>query len=243
MKEVDFAQERFWVFLNDMKNTLQMLVPPLPWHEVRHRPGSGDRVVLLHGLWRSVWAMETPARYLNEAGFETLSIPYSSFRKSLPEIVEEVEERISPSDKRTHFITHSMGGIVLRCLASRRPDRVTGRIVMLAPPNQGSEIVDWLEDSLLGRCFLGPGGRSLSTKGVREEVPQFSREHGVDVIMGRRRAVPVFSFLLEGENDGIVTVDGGRLPGVRRFEVVDADHTFMMANPEVLEHLAKSLNS
>ena len=74
-------------------------------------------------------------------------------------------------------------------------------------------------------------------------MPQFSREHGVDVIMGRRRAVPVFSFLLEGENDGIVTVDGGRLPGVRRFEVVDADHTFMMANPEVLEHLATSLNS
>ena len=224
-------------------NALRMMIPPLPWQQARHRPGSGDRVVLLHGLWRSVWAMEPPACRLNEVGFETLSIPYPSFRKPLPELVEEVASSLPPSDKKTHFITHSMGGIVLRCLAKERPDLVTGRIVMLAPPNQGSEIIDWLEDSPLGKCLFGPGGMNLSTEGVRRDVPNFSDDQQVDVIMGRRSAVPFFGFLLEGENDGIVTVDGGRLPGVRNFEVVDADHTFMMGNREVLDRIVELLKS
>jgi pimeloyl-ACP methyl ester carboxylesterase len=243
MKKVDFERAGFRGLLERMKATLQMMIPPLPWHGVRHRPGPGDRVVLLHGLWRSVWAMEAPARHLNKAGFETLIIPYPSFRKSLPEIVREVAQDLPPSPKTTHFVTHSMGGIVLRCLAAEHPELVTGRIVMLAPPNNGSEIVDWLEDSFLGRCFLGPGGMSLSTTGVPKKIPHFPREQRVDVIMGNRQNVPLFSFLLDGENDGIVTVEGGWLPGLRSFEVLEADHTFMMANPKVLDCLGASLRS
>lgn len=243
MKKVDFAGKSNGGPILRVMNVLQMMIPPLPWHQSRHRPGPGDRVVLLHGLWRSVWAMEVLARHLNAVGLETLSIPYPSFRKPLPELVEEVAGALPPSQKTTHFVTHSMGGIVLRCLAAKRPDLVTGGVVMLAPPNHGSEIIDWLADSPLGKYSLGPGGMSLSTDKVCEDVPNFPVGQRVDVIMGRRCLVPFFRFLLEGENDGIVTVEGGRLPGVRKFAVVDADHTFMMANREVLERVVSWLQS
>lgn len=226
-----------------MLTTLQMMIPPTPWQKPRHHSGSGDRVVLLHGLWRSVWSMEAPARYLNERGFETLSVPYSSFRRPLPELVGEVVAALPPSPKTTHFVTHSMGGIVLRCLAARHPEVVTGRVVMLAPPNQGSEIIDWLEDSPVGRFSLGPGGMSLSTRVVRQEVPELPKGSRPDVIMGRRSSLPLFQFLLEGENDGIVTVEGGRLPEMRSFQVVDADHTFMMGYRTVLERISECLQS
>lgn len=243
MKRLDFAAKSLGGSMLRVMNVFQMMIPPLPWHQSRHRAGRGDRVVLLHGLWRSVWAMEAPARHLNEAGFETLSIPYPSFRKPLPELVDEVAELIPPSEKVTHFVTHSMGGIVLRCLAAKRPDLVTGGVVMLAPPNHGSEIIDWLEDSPLGKFSLGPGGMSLSTGNVCECVPVFPGERRVDVIMGRRSTVPFFRFLLEGENDGIVTVEGGRLPGLRNFDVMDADHTFMMGNRAVLDRVVSLLQS
>ncbi|MBT6399684.1 MAG: hypothetical protein HOK04_07845, partial [Verrucomicrobia bacterium] len=89
-------------------NRLKMIIPPMPWHSPRVRANDGERVVLLHGLWRSVWAMEEPARYLHHCGFETLNLPYPSFRQSVDKIVDHVAREIVPSSKRTHFVTHSM---------------------------------------------------------------------------------------------------------------------------------------
>ena len=185
--------------------------------------------------------MEEPARYLHHCGFETLNLPYPSFRQSVDKIVDHVAREIVPSSKRTHFVTHSMGGIVLRCLAKRHPELVTGNVVMLAPPNQGSEIIDWLEDSPLGRLSLGPGGMSLSTNCLPYEVPPFDGRNDVSVIMGRRNLMPIFDFLLEGEHDGVVTVEGGRVEGIKRLEVVDADHTFIMGENLVLKRIAELL--
>ena len=187
--------------------------------------------------------MEDPARFLNDRGFETLNLPYPSFRQPMDEIVDHVAREIGSSSKRTHFVTHSMGGIVLRCLAKRHPELVTGKVVMLAPPNQGSEIIDWLEESPLGRLSLGPGGMSLSTTRVPREVPPFEGEHDVSVIMGSKNLMPAFDFLLEGENDGVVTVAGGWVGGVKRLELVDADHTFIMGEKAVLERVAELLQN
>lgn len=217
------------------------MIPPFPWHRPKFRAGPGDRVVLLHGLWRSVWAMEGLAAALNNTGFETLNIPYPSFRQSLDEIVTGVIAEIEPTEKRTHFVTHSMGGIVLRCLAHRAPGLVTGKIVMLAPPNQGSEIIDWLEDSFLGRGIFGPGGMSLTTEHVRAKVPGFDDSHEVTVVMGKKGRLPLFNFLLGNEHDGIVTVSGGKVVGMTNLETIDADHTFIMNHKDAHRAVLRSL--
>lgn len=230
-------------FVGIMLARLRMLIPPLPWHRPCHDPGEGDRVILLHGLWRSVWSMEAPARALREAGYEVLNLPYPSFRETMPDIVKRVAESIPPSPKRTHFVTHSMGGIVARLLAREDPGLLTGKVVMMAPPNQGSAIIDWLSDCRPARWALGPGGMSLSSREVQERVPPFSPETEVFAVMGRRRPFPVFSFLLSEQNDGIVSVSEGWLPGLRRFEVMEADHTFIMAHPEVLAFLLECLQA
>jgi len=219
------------------------MIPPFPWHQPKLREGGDERVVLLHGLWRSFWAMDDLSQSLHGQGFETLSVPYSSFRKTLDEIVEEVAEAIRGSEKTTHFVTHSMGGIVLRCLADRYPELVTGKIVMLAPPNQGSEIIDWLEDSVLGRWSLGPGGMALSTEKVQKSVPGFTGEREVTVIMGKNKSVPFFNSLISGEHDGVVSVKGGQVSGQTRLEVMDADHTFIMGEAAVIERVGQILKA
>ena len=188
--------------------------------------------------------MDDLATMLNKEGYETLNIPYPSFRKSLDDIVTGVSKAIPPSQKPTHFVTHSMGGIVLRCLARTSPEMMTGRIVMLAPPNQGSEIIDWLRGSLVGRTIFGPGGMDLNTRSVRESVPEFDDSLEVSVIMGNRGRIPFLSSLLDDENDGIVSVAGGRVGGMKHFDVIDADHTLIMNHREarrlILERLGHS---
>lgn len=221
---------------------LKLMRVPLPWHEPVIRESEGDRVVLLHGLWRSHHAMDELALDLHAKGYETINLPYPSFRKSLDEIVTEVAEQLGDSDKKTHFVTHSMGGIVIRKLAHDFPNKVTGRIVMLAPPNQGSEIIDWMEDCSFVQWSLGPGGMELSSESVTQSIPGFSHQEEVGVIMGCGQNLPIFQPLLDGENDGIVTVDGGMTEGVSELIVTPTNHCFIMANPKVKAQITEFLS-
>jgi triacylglycerol lipase len=220
---------------------MKLIRVPLPWHRPLVRESAGERVVFLHGLWRSHHAMDDLASEFHELGYETVNIPYPSFRKSLDDIVKEVAGHLGDSQKKTHFVTHSMGGIVLRKLASNYPEKVTGRVVMLAPPNQGSEVIDWMEDCPFARWTLGPGGISLTTGEVTTVVPGFFDQREVGVIMGRDNQIRMFQSLIEGANDGVVTVKGGMVKGVSELIVVPANHTFIMASPEVKGQIASFL--
>lgn len=211
----------------------------MPWHKPRVRQADGDAVVLLHGLWRSVWAMEPMARYLNAQGYHTINVPYPSFRKSLEEITHQVQEAIHEhaGTKNVHFVTHSLGGIVTRQLIGQLNEKNnapnTSRIVMLAPPNQGSEIIDWLEDCHPLRIGLGPAGMQLATGKIT--APNLPEHIDTAVIMGKQSAIPFFRWLLDEDNDGIVSVERGKIEGMNSFHVLDVDHTFIASDSEVMQ--------
>ena len=105
---------------------------------------------------------------------------------------------------------------------------------MLAPPNSGSEIVDWSKEHPLLHRLLGPTGRTLGSDGVPVELPVLRPEIETAVIMGKRPAISFFKNLLESENDGIVSAAKGRLDDLHAFTVIDADHTFMPMHPEAI---------
>ncbi len=213
-----------------------MLAPPLPWDKSRAHHGPGPRVVLLHGLWRGWHAMEPLARELHRAGFSTLNIPYPSGRLPISVLAERIRKEIEKMDdgKPLHFITHSLGGIILRELLSHEVSWKTGRIVMLAPPNAGSEIVDWARSHPPLQRFLGPAGAALSSHGLPSQLPNIPNHIETAVIMGNRSSIPLFRKLFPTENDGIVSVQKGRLEGLRGFSVINADHTFIQLHPDTL---------
>jgi len=225
-----------------------VLIPPFPWDRPVVNEGdcsekTNEVVVTLHGLWRSVRAMQPLANYLHEQGYTTVNVPYASFRHELEVLAELVREQIQPwldQGKRVHFVTHSLGGVVLKKLIESMIDDdviKVGRVVMLAPPHQGSEIVDWLKYSPMRpfRGVLGPASNFLSSQNMAREHGELRAGVEAAVIMGNKSALPFFKTLLDKPNDGIISVSKGRLLGVDFFTTVDADHTFIASNENVMK--------
>lgn len=222
--------------INLWRDRAEMLTPPFPWDRPQWHDVGGPTVVLLHGLARGWRAMRPLARELEKEGFSTLNIPYPSTRLPIRRLVAHIRKQIENTvgDETVHFITHSLGGILIRSLLAEEVPWKTGKVIMLAPPNSGSEIVDWLKKHPLLRTALGPAGRELASDGVPQDLPALPSSVQAAVIMGNRCSIPIFKKLLGEENDGIVSAAKGRIDGLRGFTVINADHTFIQMHPEAI---------
>ena len=194
-----------------------------------------ETVVLLHGLGLRSWAMRRLARGLQVAGYRVINLTYPSRTLSLEEIAAVwlparlLAAGLAPTD-RVHFVTHSMGGIVVRLHRRDHPPVCPGRVVMLAPPNQGSEVVDHLRDFAPFRWFTGVNGRRLGTTAASAPLslgpwPADAGELGI--IAGDRSLNPLFAVWLRGPNDGKVSVARTRLTGMSDFIVLPHSHTWL----------------
>ncbi|MEJ2502221.1 MAG: alpha/beta hydrolase [Gemmatimonadota bacterium] len=192
-------------------------------------------VVLLHGLGRTEFSMKPMARALEEAGYRVVNLGYPSRRQTIPELVETVEAELEAccASEPLRFVTHSLGGILVRAYSELHGPGRVGRVVMLSPPNQGSRVVDEIPDELL-RLVLGPAALQLGTDSasVPIRLPPVSFELGI--ITGDASLNPLFSRWLPGEDDGKVSVESAYVEGAEDFLVVPYSHTFIMRQDEVI---------
>lgn len=206
-------------------------------------------VVLLHGLARSDTSLLALQEVLEFHGYRVVNDGYPSDDLPFADLVPFVGEAAARcGDDRVHFVTHSLGGILVRAwLAQGIPDNL-GRVVMLAPPNHGSEIVDQMEGNGLLRqgmeWFQGPVAAELGTgpDSVPNRLPPANFPLGVIAgETGFNPLNPLGAGLFDGPSDGTVSVASTRLEGMDDHIVIGATHTLIMNNPvamaEVLEFL------
>ena len=190
-------------------------------------------VVLLHGLGRTAHSMSPVAREAKRRGYAVLNLGYPSRTASVADLAEHVAhsiQRFAPEAPALDFVTHSLGGILLRVAvgAGLIPlDRIR-RAVLLAPPNQGSEAADFMVRVPLLRRVPGValGELGIGADGVVARLGRVSFECGV--IAGSRTVNPILSLVIPGPDYGKVAVARATASGVRDFLVVPHSHPFIM---------------
>ncbi len=202
---------------------------------------TGERIVfLVHGLWRTRFSLLKMEICLRRAGFSVVNRSYPTTKKTLPDHAADLEALVRRTleerpAREAHFVTHSMGGLVVRYFLTRHGLEIPGRFVMLAPPNQGSRACDIVAGIPIFRLFLGPHagvdlGQGESAAFRSAGIP--AREFGI--IAGGTPDGRGYSPFLEGDNDGTVRVEETRLDGAADFLLVHQRHTFIMNGRETI---------
>ncbi|MBB5032830.1 alpha/beta fold hydrolase [Prosthecobacter vanneervenii] len=206
-------------------------------------------VVLIHGLGRSPRSMWLVGLWLKFCGYRVKSIGYPSHRSS---IADAVQNHINPALARleieegakVHFVTHSLGGIVFRAWAAQRDSSFPlGRAVLLAPPNQGSQIIDELRQWGWVRWLLGPVSAELGTdaNSTPNMLGPLPPETGV--IMGNKDTLPIFRRFLGDESDGVVTIASSHGEGEAEHVLLPTNHATIILQPAVFRAVHRFLKT
>jgi triacylglycerol lipase len=207
-----------------------------------------EGVILLHGLCRTDRSMGKLASALAKEGYVVLNVDYPSRTASIEDLAATVlagalqDQKLMGVDK-IHFIAHSMGAILVRQYCSVSPIDRLGKVVMLGPPNQGSEVVDRFGDTALFEKINGPGGRQLGTRphSIPNRLGPVNFELGI--IAGDRSINWINSAFIAGPDDGKVSVERTKVAGMKEHLVIHASHPFLMRDDQAIRSALRFLRT
>ena len=200
-----------------------------------------EHVILLHGLCRTTKSMTKMARALEAENYTVHNLAYPSRKQTIEDLSEAylwpiLRDCMSQKASRIHFVTHSMGGILVRDYVSRHPEQESlGKLVMLAPPNDGSEVADRLRNWRFYQWLNGPAGQQLGT-----DAHSLPRKLGpvtlpTGIIAGDRSINWINSLtMIQGKDDGKVSVASSKVEGMADHLVVHVTHPMIMKHKGVI---------
>jgi triacylglycerol lipase len=224
------------IFTSLKKIVFILLLLPLFGGGMVKSASADEVVILLHGIANIPLSMKYLESSLEKAGYRVHNLGYPSTDIPIEEAAARIREKVMAMSgvQRINFVGHSMGNLLIRMvLADDMPD--LGRVVMIAPPNQGSFMAQRLKDLGVFRWIFGQAGQQLpaDNRAFFENLPIPDCEFGI--IAGGRGTADGFNPLLEGDDDGTVSVEETKLTGSADFTLVNNTHTLILFDPETVE--------
>jgi pimeloyl-ACP methyl ester carboxylesterase len=196
-----------------------------------------DGIVILHGIYRTNRCLRGMASFFEEAGFNVLNLNYPSTKYPIEILTDIIHRDIAPfvSDcgGRIHFFGYSMGGLLIRSYLHRyRPDTL-GRVVMVATPNQGSEMADFLQHWWVYKKLYGAAGQQLITSQDAFAHHFGQADYELGIIAGITKTDPITSRIMRQPSDGKVSVESTKLNGMSAHMVMPSSHMSFVRNQEM----------
>jgi triacylglycerol lipase len=209
-------------------------------------PQNSGHVVLLHGLARSSSSMSKMQESLQAQGYQVCNVDYPSRDHSIEvlaaDFVAPAIAKCFSDSEPINFVTHSLGGIIVRELAATNAVPNIGRVVMLSPPNHGSEVVDKLGDFKAFDWINGPAGKEIGTNDASVPSRLGPATFEVGIITGVRSINPFLSMMIPGDNDGKVSVANAKLDGMKDFLVLRCSHPYIMKSDRAIVQTVQFLS-
>lgn len=228
--------------------TILLLLAPVVTQAQEVSTGTHECVILLHGLARTDKAMIKLKDTLIESGYTVVNVYYPSRKHTVEELADlALTEGLTACEAtatgKVNIVTHSLGGILVRQYLQEEEIDNLNRVVMLGPPNQGSEVVDKLA-ALPGYEWLnGPAGMQLGT--AEDDLPKSlgAVNFELGIIAGNKTINPILSQYLPNPDDGKVSVASTRVKGMCAFLELPVSHALMMRDKEVLKEVLAFLET
>lgn len=201
---------------------------------------ASECIILIHGLARSDHSFSKMEKKLTEKDYLVVNESYPSTKYDIETLANDIIptsiNKCADSDT-IHFVTHSLGGILVRQYFSTDSLSNLGRVVMLAPPNKGSDVTDKLKDNFVYKTINGPAGLELGTDSTSIPNSLGSVDFELGVIAGTRTVNPILSTMLPNPDDGKVSVESTKVKGMTDHIEVPVSHTFILRKDEVIRQV------
>jgi hypothetical protein len=205
------------------------------------------KVFVLPGYGSSKFMMKKIDKSIRKENYLTEIYGYKSMTEDLDTIGEQFYERIKTSKLDTvSFVTHSMGALVVRSMLQYAvKDQyfpVIYRMVMIAPPNGGAEIADFLASFVLLKRLIGPNIALMKTDSdsYSKKLPiPFNAEIGI--IAGVRGRKHGYSYRINGDNDGLLTPERTKLGIEKDYIIIKGQHNLMTQKKYVCQLVVEFL--
>jgi len=178
---------------------------------------------------------------LTTSGYVVINMGYPSRTKPIEQLaMETIPQAVARCDQaqteNIHFVTHSMGGILVRYFLKENNISNLGRVVMLSPPNGGSEVVDKFREFFVFQWVNGPAGQQLGTGPDSLPLRLGPVHYPVGIITGDSHHFYDWyhAGIIPGKDDGKVAVERAKLAGMSDFLVVPCGHSFIMNDSQVI---------
>lgn len=204
-------------------------------------------VILLHGLARTPYSMKPIESLLKSHNYMVINEDYPTTKEPIDKLANQyiplmINQCLMYHVDRINFVTHSIGGIVLEDYLQNHNIPYLYRVVMLGPPNHGSELVNLYHNNYFFKYFTGPAGQELST--YNTSTPNsihLNHQYQIGIIAGNFSIIPFNKYIFHGANDGKVSTSSAKLNNMKDFVILPVSHTFMMRNTMVQEQILSFL--